>query len=94
MLKVFAFESLEYYRVYRTWPRKIDDFTQNPHGMTFIYSKALLNNDSWGHPWIYEPFDPSRGFGVARSLGRDGRVGGSGLDRDIELRFSPNPGTN
>jgi hypothetical protein len=87
MLQVYAVESRHFHDVYGKWPQRIDDFTHNPKAITFIYSKALLSSDSWGHPWIYEAFDSGRGFGLARSLGRDGKPGGVGLDRDIELRF-------
>ena len=92
MLMVYATESRHFHEVYGRWPERIDEFAHNPKSITFIYSKALLSSDAWGHPWVYEPFDPARGFGLARSLGRDGKRGGSGLDQDIELRFSSAPG--
>jgi hypothetical protein len=88
MLQVYSAESWHFHDVYGQWPQRIDDFAHNPKAITFIHSKALLSSDSWGHPWVYEPFDSGRGFGIARSLGRDGKPGGSGLDQDIELRFS------
>lgn len=44
--------------------------------------------DGWGHPFEYESYDPAKGYGIVRSLGRDGKPGGTGYDKDLEFRFN------
>jgi hypothetical protein len=43
--------------------------------------------DGWGHPLVYQPFSANSGFGAVISLGKDGRLGGTGPDADLEFKF-------
>lgn len=47
----------------------------------YITKEMLL--DPWGRAYLYF-FDKS-GEPIVRTLGRDGKVGGAGLDKDMEL---------
>jgi general secretion pathway protein G len=46
------------------------------------YLQKALPLDPWGNPYLYELIDNDRNFSV-RSLGRDGKIGGSGDDADL-----------
>lgn len=52
------------------------------------------STDAWGRVAIFTPYKESSGFGEIISYGRDGKVGGTGLDRDIEVRFPAEWNTN
>jgi general secretion pathway protein G len=46
------------------------------------YLQKALPLDPWGNPYTYELLDNDKNF-LVRSLGRDGKIGGSGDDADI-----------
>ncbi len=50
--------------------------------------------DAWTHPIILVPYTNSLGYGKILSYGRDGKVGGAGEDRDIEVRFPVEANSN
>lgn len=43
--------------------------------------------DQWGREYVLLTYDESRGYGAVLSYGRDGQLGGQGLDADLEVRF-------
>jgi hypothetical protein len=88
-LMCFTNASRDYFRVYGEWPRSIQAFDRdgNPRGIVFV--AWMPTNDAWGGPFVYNPFDPARGYGSVASYGRDGQPGGSGPDADLEFRFGP-----
>ncbi|HVM62943.1 MAG TPA: type II secretion system protein GspG [Verrucomicrobiae bacterium] len=43
--------------------------------------------DGWGHDVVLVPYNQTLGYGLIISYGRDGKPGGTGADRDIEVRF-------
>ena len=45
------------------------------------------NKDAWGRDWVLVPYSESIGYGEIISYGRDGKAGGSGLDRDLVARY-------
>ncbi len=54
----------------------------------YLKSRELLK-DGWGRDFIYEPHPESGKPFVIRSLGRDGREGGSGYDADLPTAEPP-----
>jgi hypothetical protein len=76
-----------YYTTYGHWPSSISELTKTPSGTIFANPTEIDGNDGYGHPLIYKPFDAAAGFGSVTSYGRDGRPGGTNVDRDVEVRF-------
>jgi general secretion pathway protein G len=87
-VEIFQQASANYFQMLGTWPKSIHALVENPSNIFFV-SASVKTNDPWGRPIIYEPFDPSRGYGRVLSYGRDGKPGGEGPDADIERRFGP-----
>jgi general secretion pathway protein G len=87
-VEIFQQASRNYFQMLGSWPKSIHALVENPSNIFFV-SASIKTNDPWGRPIIYEPFDPSRGYGRVLSLGRDGKPGGEGPDADIERRFGP-----
>jgi Type II secretion system (T2SS), protein G len=62
--------------------------------------RAGFNNsdtqDGWGRDLTIVPFNSSLGYGEVVSYGRDGKPGGTGLNKDLSVRFptAPNKGWN
>jgi hypothetical protein len=50
--------------------------------------------DSWGRDVVLVPYDESLSYGEVISYGRDGKIGGSGPDRDLVVRFPCEANTN
>ncbi|HLX71495.1 MAG TPA: type II secretion system protein GspG [Verrucomicrobiae bacterium] len=50
-------------------------------------SNDPCSKDAWGQNVIVVPYEASRGYGKIISYGRDGKPGGVGKDRDLEVRF-------
>ena len=82
----FAMASANYFNFYMNWPRSLDDLFSNTN--VFV-APDMPRTDVWGRAIQYQPFDPKLGFGVVRSLGRDGMPGGTNADADIEVYFGP-----
>jgi hypothetical protein len=68
------------------WPISPTELISNSMGQVFIYPPAP-GQDGWGRQIVYEPFTTNAGYGRVISYGRDGKLGGTGADADIELRF-------
>src|SRR5664280_1911180 len=83
-LHQIAFVSNRFYLEYGYWPTGFASFfpAGNVEHKTFV--AAGITNDGWKHPFVYYPFDANLGYGRVVSLGRDGKIGGEGLNRDIE----------
>jgi len=45
------------------------------------------DKDAWGRDVMLVSYDESLGYGKIVSYGRDGKPGGTGVDRDLEVRF-------
>ncbi|MGO9246727.1 MAG: type II secretion system protein GspG [Verrucomicrobiia bacterium] len=45
------------------------------------------DKDAWGRDLVLVPFSRSLGYGQVISYGRDGKLGGTGADSDLEVRF-------
>ncbi|NCC51370.1 MAG: hypothetical protein EOM20_09160 [Spartobacteria bacterium] len=72
------------------WPETLDDLTNRYGKVAFIPAgNTELLIDAWGHPILYEPFDPEYGSGLVISHGKDGRPGGKRLNEDLKVEFSP-----
>ena len=61
---------------YGTWPTSLDQVTPYP-----------WNEDGWGREIILIPYSESLGYGEVISYGRDGKPGGTELNRDIVIRY-------
>ena len=88
VLKQVAAASYLYHESYGEWPKNTEAFTNNPKNITFFEMPQGTILDAWHRPVLYKPFQTNLGYGAAISLGRDGKPGGTGLDADIEFRFS------
>ncbi len=64
----------------RKLPVRLDELV----GPDAYLDSTSVPTDAWGHPFVYAADEEDRLFEL-RSLGRDGRVGGSGLYADIDL---------
>lgn len=82
-----------YFDDYGRWPTSLADFTNNPRGIIYLELGPAGLVDGWRHPIVYRPYDLAIGYGSATSLGRDGKLGGTGFDADIEVRFSDAAGS-
>ena len=66
-------------------PGSLGDLTSNPAGIAFITWSHGTGVDIWGNPLVLLPYDPATGCATLRSLGEDGKVGGSGLAADMDV---------
>lgn len=75
---------------YGFWPTGMVNLLKvgNSNKIVFLYPQAT--NDGWNHPLKYNPFNASLGYGSVLSFGRDGKVGGVGIDADCEVKFGTN----
>ena len=78
-----------YFAVFGEWPKSLDDLSSNKSNILFICTTAP-KLDAWGHVMEYVPYDPVKGFVSIKSLGSDGKPGGSGAAADLEVHFSTN----
>ena len=76
----------EYYSFHNKWPASMQQLIAQPDGNMAEFLK-LGTNDPWGHPVVFEPFDPLRGYGRIISYGADGQPGGQGSAEDIVTRY-------
>jgi hypothetical protein len=72
---------------YEQPPASLWDLNHNPKQIQFMAWGKSGTNDVWGHPLHFTALDPALGYGSVTSYGRDGRVGVTGLDADIEVHF-------
>jgi hypothetical protein len=62
------------------WPDSIPNSFDSRYGVT-------MARDPWGNDIAFVPYIKAVGYGELISYGRDGKPGGSGLDRDWVMRF-------
>ncbi len=86
-LEQIAVGCVYYFADYHSWPTNLQNLYKNGNARHLVFVNCQTN-DAWGHSIMYESFDNARGFGLLKSLGRDGNPGGTGLDQDIEIRFN------
>lgn len=65
------------------WPASLDALTRFDGPGLGPYLSRKQRFDPWGHALFYGIDADSRGF-VVFTLGRDGRLGGTGADADIQ----------
>ena len=83
----------EFYRAHGHWPESLEEIAaRDPTGNIRGAGTNFL--DVWKHRLIFEPYETNRGYGLVVSLGRDGVIGGSGLDRDLFYPFAEDQGMN
>ena len=83
----------EFYRAHGDWPQSLEEIAaRDPTGNIRGVGTNLL--DVWKHRLIFERYEMNRGYGRVVSLGRDGMMGGSGLDRDLFYPFAEDQGRN
>ena len=89
-MRNIAAASRQYYKEYGSWPHSLLDFypTNNPRHLALLSEGREATNDAWSRALIYKPFDATVGYGTIISFGRNGKPGGDGLDKDIEVRFT------
>ena len=87
-LEQIALGSRTYFRDYGTWPKSMDDLTNNPKRIRYANLDVANITDAWGNPVQYHPYDDSLGYGSVVSLGADGKSGGFGRNKDIEIHFN------
>ena len=76
--------SVELYRADTgQWPASLDALTRFDGPGLGPYLSRNQWFDPWGHPIFYRVDADGRGF-VVFTLGRDGRLGGTGADADIQ----------
>jgi type II secretory pathway pseudopilin PulG len=91
-LRSLASGSKAYREVYGQWPTSITDLTtnSNPKRIRFIDPQITGHSaltDGWGNPIEYHAFASNAMRGWVRSLGKDGAVGGKGMNQDIVVCF-------
>jgi hypothetical protein len=64
------------------WPISLSSLWSTNFSMNDPWSK-----DAWGRTFVFTPYRESPGYGVIISYGQDGSLKGTGLNRDLEVRF-------
>lgn len=69
-----------------------DRFGKWPNSLAQLQSSQIkLNdpgtNDAWGREIVFVPYNESIGYGEVISYGHDGKPGGTGVDRDLVIRY-------
>jgi hypothetical protein len=69
-----------------------DRFGKWPNSLAQLQSSQIkLNdprtNDTWGREIVFVPYNESIGYGEVISYGHDGKPGGTGVDRDLVIRY-------
>jgi len=73
---------------YGVWPTSLEKLIAfKPELIDWAKDAWGQGDDKWGRYVVFVPYDASVGYGKIISYGRDGKPGGIGLDRDLELRF-------
>jgi hypothetical protein len=84
---VFVAEGCDkYYKTNGVWPNSLETLHAFRIDLNDPWTK-----DAWGRDVILVPYNVSLGYGEILSLGRDGQPGGSGVDRDLVVRFPTEP---
>lgn len=88
ILFYYAVACSNYFSIYGESPKSLNDLYYNKSNIVFI-DTISTNQDAWHHLIEFRPYDPKLGYGIVRSLGRDGKLGGVGPDADVEKHFYP-----
>jgi hypothetical protein len=67
---------------YGTWPGSLAQLLAGRPELGDPWDK-----DGWGRHFVLAQYNKSLGYGEVISYGRDGKPGGIGADRDLEVRF-------
>jgi hypothetical protein len=84
ILRSHAAASISFHERLGYWPTAVKDLTNNPTMLKFI---DMSPDDAWGNGLEYIPFSTNLGYGIVRSLGRDGKSGGASYNADLEVKF-------
>jgi len=84
ILRIYADASDSFHERLGYWPATVKDLTNNAAMLKFV---AMAPNDAWGNALEYIPFSTNVGFGIVRSLGRDGKRAGTSHNGDLEEKF-------
>ena len=79
--------SEQYKAEFGTWPASLSNLTNNPKKIVFIKCSSEGLVDPWGYHLIYMPFNSEAGCGLVVSWGADGKLGGTGNNRDRIRKF-------
>ena len=80
---LFVAAGCDAYKVHKgKWPNSLEELHTFRTDLNSPWTQ-----DSWGRDFIIVPFSMSSGYGEVISYGRDARPGGTGLDKDLSLRF-------
>ena len=83
----YAAEVCERYKAqYTVWPTNLAQLAEGRPEFG-----EPLDKDAWGCQIVFIPYSPVLGYGSLLSYGRDGKPGGTGPDRDLEIRFPTFP---
>lgn len=85
-----AYQCDRYKSHYGAWP---DSMPQLLNGSTPNFTDPL-DKDAWGRELVLAPYDASKGYGAVISYGRDGKLGGTGADLDLQVRFPLDDNSN
>jgi hypothetical protein len=78
----------KYKAQYGKWPTNLTQLIGFRPELTDWAKDAWGKGDNvWGRYVILIPYNESLGYGEVVSYGRDGKPGGTGLDRDLIVRF-------
>ena len=70
------------------WPTNLTQLiTFRPELTDWAKDAWGKGDDVWGRYVVLVPFNEKLGYGEIVSYGRDGKSGGTGLDRDLIVRF-------
>ena len=80
-----------YHMEYNVWPDSLGqlDVSNNVRNLPFFESRHP-GRDEWGNPYVYQSYDPAKGYGTIMSYGSDGRPGGRGDAADLVIHFTVN----
>jgi len=69
-----------------SYPNKAEglDALTKPVGLTRKAIMELIPDDPWNKPYIYIPSESSSTPPIVRTLGADSKVGGEGIDADVD----------
>ena len=82
----------KYKAQYSVWPNSLAQLRAfRPELSDWAKDAWGKEDDVWGRDVVLVPFNETLGYGEIISYGRDGKPGGTGLDRDLAVRFPSEP---
>lgn len=72
----------KYKAQYDSWPSSLSQLQKGHPELVDPWDK-----DGWGRELVLVPYNETRGYGEIISYGRDAKPGGTGDNRDLEVRF-------